>query len=130
MSSTNVEIVKRLFERPPEAELPGLLDPEIEIYDYDLPDAGVYRGHEGFARYLADWEEPWHDWSWTVEEMLESGDQVTALFSITARSASGAETTRRSGIVLTLRSGRIVRFEYFTTQDEARAAAAIPSSSG
>jgi hypothetical protein len=33
-------------------------------------------------------------------------------------------------MVLTLRNGKVVRFEYDTEQDEARRAAGLPSSSG
>jgi hypothetical protein len=34
MTRTNVEIVERFFERPPEGEVAELIDPEVEIYDY------------------------------------------------------------------------------------------------
>jgi ketosteroid isomerase-like protein len=65
-----------------------------------------------------------------VEELLDSEDRVVALFSIKTRSKSGAEVNRRNGLVLTLRDGKIVRWEYYASQDEARVAARIPSSSG
>jgi ketosteroid isomerase-like protein len=130
MTPTNVEIVERFFQRPPEAETAALIDPEIEIHDYDLPDAEIYRGHAGLARYLAQWEEAFQDWDWTLEETVDAGDRVAALFTIRARGEGGPETTRRNGAVLTMRDGRVVRFEYFTTQEQARAAALIPSSSG
>jgi uncharacterized protein len=127
---TNVALAERFFDRLPESEWVELIDPEIEIHDFDLPDAGVYRGHEGLARYLAQWEEAWEGWDWTIEEVLESGDQVVVLFEIRARSESGPPTSRRNGTVLTLRDGKIVRFEYYSEQDEARSAAGLPSSSG
>jgi ketosteroid isomerase-like protein len=130
MTPTNVEIVERLFERPADSEMAALIDPEIEIHDYDLPDAGVYHGHDGMARYLARWEEAFRDWDWTLEETVEAGDRVAALFTLMARGQSGLETTRRNGIVLTLRNGKIVRFEYFTAPEQARVAAGTPSSSG
>jgi ketosteroid isomerase-like protein len=52
MSEDNVELVRRRFA----AALVGdwqtaleALDPDVEIHDYDIPDAGgVYRGHEGY----------------------------------------------------------------------------------
>ena len=130
MIRTNVEVVERFFDRPLESEWAELIDPDIEIHDFDLPDAGVYRGQEGLARYLAQWEEAWEEWDWTIEEILESGDRVVVLFEIRARSESGPQTSRRNGTVLTLRDGKIVRFEYYTEQDEARRAADLPSSSG
>jgi ketosteroid isomerase-like protein len=130
MMRTNAEVVERFFEQPPESEWPELIDPEIEVYDYDLPDAGIYRGFEGFERYVADWEAAWESWDWTLEDTIERGDRVVAVFTITARGSSGVETKRRNAIVFTLRAGKVVRAEYYTEPDEARAVAGIPSSSG
>jgi ketosteroid isomerase-like protein len=130
MTRTNVEVVERFFELPPDDELAALVDPGIVICDYDLPDAGEYHGYDGLARYTAQWEEAFHDWAWDLEETLEAGDRVAALFTIRARSAAGLETRRRNGIVFTLRDSRVVRFQYFTSPEQARAAVGIPSSSG
>jgi ketosteroid isomerase-like protein len=129
MRRSNEDVVRRFFERPPDSEWPELVDPEIEIHDYDLPDAGVYRGLEGLARWAADWEEPWERWDWNVEEAIEQGNRVLAVFTITARGASGAETRRRNAMVFMLRDGKLLRAEYYADPDEARAATGIPSSS-
>jgi ketosteroid isomerase-like protein len=130
MTRTNVETVQRFFELPPDSEMTELVDPEIEIHDYDLPDAGEYHGYDGFARYVGQWEETFHEWDWDLEETHEAGDRVAALFTIRARSAAGLDSARRNGIVFTLRNGRVVRFEYFSSPEQARAAIGIPSSSG
>ena len=129
MTPTNVEIVERFLAGADDA-FAALIDPEIEIRDYDLPDAGVYRGHEGLARYLAQWEEAFPDWDLALEETHAEADRVAAVFTVRARGDSGIETTRRNAIVFTLRDGRIVRYEYFTSPEQARAALTTPSSSG
>ena len=39
------------------ADRPGAArwTPNIEVRDFDIPDAGVYRGHEGFRDWLSNW---------------------------------------------------------------------------
>ena len=58
MAQENVDIIRRTLEGfigSGEIDWDSL-DPSIEVFDHDLPDAGDYRGHEGFGRWLADWE--------------------------------------------------------------------------
>ena len=53
MSQENVELVRRGFTAAMEEDWPTALetlDPDVEIHDFDIPDAGVYRGHDGFSR--------------------------------------------------------------------------------
>jgi len=33
------------------------LHAEAEIHDFDIPDAGLYRGHDGFLAWLKGWGE-------------------------------------------------------------------------
>jgi hypothetical protein len=58
MSQETVEIVRRGYEAYARGDMDAAVapfDPEIEIYDHDIPDAGVYRGVEGLFRWQADW---------------------------------------------------------------------------
>jgi hypothetical protein len=73
VSQDNIEIVRSGFERFFQAgeEQWEMLDPEIEIYDHDLPDAGSYRGRDGFIQWGADWGEPWEEWSFEPEEYID-----------------------------------------------------------
>jgi hypothetical protein len=65
MSQENVEIVRGAIEYFGRTGEPLLetLDPEVEVFDHDLPDAGVYRGRDGFVRWLANWGEAWDSFS-------------------------------------------------------------------
>ena len=62
MSDENVELVRRGFMATMEEDWPtalATLDPEVEVLDFDIPDAGVYRGPDGFLAWLQGWAEGW-----------------------------------------------------------------------
>ena len=126
----NVEVVRRGFMAAMEQDWPTALetlDPDAEIRDFDIPDAGVYRGHDGFLAWLEGWGEGWESWRADDPEFRAAGeDGVIALFRIVARGGhSGMELERDDAIVYRLRDGRIVRLEYFNDRRRALAAAGL-----
>ena len=51
---------------------------------------------------------------------------MVSVFTLTARGkGSGVETRRRNATVNTVKNGRITRVEYYTTEEEALAAAGL-----
>jgi ketosteroid isomerase-like protein len=90
-----------------------MLHEEIEVHDFDLPDAGVYHGREGIGRWLADWGAPWTEWSAYVHDFLDLGTQVVTLTHLDARTGSGLAVDREDSQLFTLREGRIAKLEYF-----------------
>ena len=65
MSAENVEIIRRSFESyaaTGEVEW-DLIDPAVEVRDFDLPDAvgEVFRGHDGYRRWVSVWSGAWKD---------------------------------------------------------------------
>ncbi len=104
-----------------------LIDPEIVVVDHDIPDAGDYRGHEGFRKWLLeDWASAWESYTLQDGQLVDAGDTVVSIFTLTARGkGSGVETRRRNASVNTVKDGRITRVEYYTTEEEARAAAGL-----
>jgi ketosteroid isomerase-like protein len=104
-----------------------LIDPEIVVVDHDIPDAGDYRGHEGFRKWLLeDWASAWESYTLADGQLVDVGDTVVSVFTLTARGkGSGVETRRRNATVNTVKDGRITRVEYYTTEEEARAAAGL-----
>ena len=124
MSQENVELVQRGFLATMEEDWPtavGTLDPEVLVQDFDVPDAGVYHGPDGFIAWLTAWSEGWD--SWRVENprfRSGGGEHVIALFRMVARGGhSGLEVTRDDAIVYRIEGGKIVRLEYFNDQQQA-----------
>ena len=120
----NVALVRRGFMAAMEEDWPtalDTLDPAAEIRDFDIPDAGVYRGHDGFLAWLEGWGEGWESWRADQPEFRAVGDDgVIALFRIVARGGhSGMEVERDDAIVYRIQDGRIVRMEYFNDQRRA-----------
>jgi hypothetical protein len=56
MSQEDVQIVQESLERFAATGEPAwdLLDEQVEVHDHDIMDAGDYRGHAGFGRWLED----------------------------------------------------------------------------
>jgi ketosteroid isomerase-like protein len=104
-----------------------LIDPEIVVVDHDIPDADDYGGHEGFRKWLLeDWASAWESYTMEMEQLVDAGDTVLSVFTLTARGkGSGVETKRRNATVNTVKNGRITRVDYYTTEEEARSAAGL-----
>ena len=130
MSDENVETVHRALDAVRSSTWPKVLaelDPEIEIEDTVIPDASAYRGHDGFFRWLARWNESWEDWRLEDIEILPGGDDhVVALLNMVAKGKeSGIEIDRPDAVVYKLRAGKIVRMGYYNDQVKALEAAGL-----
>ena len=122
MSQENVERARQAFEhflRTGE-HLWETIDPKIEVYDHDIPDAGNYRGHEGYLRWLEDWGEAWDDFSMEPERWIDAGDKVVLILQMTAKGkGSGVEVKRRDAMVWTVGDGKTVRLDYYNNEAQA-----------
>lgn len=114
--STAVATVMRFMtgvEGASDEAVADVLHQQIEIHDFDLPDAGVYHGLAGVERWLADWGAPWTEWRAEVHDFLDLGAQVVTLNSLQARTNSGLAVDREDSQLFTLRDGKIAKLEYF-----------------
>ena len=132
MSAEDVQVLKRFNDELAErGAVPwDLIDPQIVVVDHDIPDAGDYRGHEGFRKWLLeDWASAWESYTVEVPQLLDAGDTVVSVFTLTARGkGSGISVTRRNATVNTVntvKNGRLTRVEYYTTEQEALTAAGL-----
>jgi ketosteroid isomerase-like protein len=94
----------------------------------DLPDASVYRGHDGVRRLVARFTDVMSDMWFEPEELIEAGeDQVVVPLRWGGKGmGSGMEfEERRETWVFTVRDGRIARIKEFATRDEALEAAGL-----
>jgi ketosteroid isomerase-like protein len=130
MSQENVRVVREALAALVREDMQAAvadLDPDAEIYDFDIPDADVYRGPDGFLKWVGVWGESWESWRFEGLEVLPAGeDRVVALFRMIVKGrGSGVEIDRRDGVAYTLRSGKVVRMEYYNDQQRALAAVGL-----
>jgi ketosteroid isomerase-like protein len=125
VSDENLELVRRRFAAALEDNWGAALedlDPDVEVHDYDIPDAGgVFRGHDGYRAWVKRWTEGWESVRMEDPEFRAVGDDcVIALFRMVAVGAhSGLELERNDAIVYRIRAGKIVRVDYFNDQAQA-----------
>ena len=106
-----------------------IIDIEVEIHDHDIPDAGIYRGHDGWRDWTAQFGEAWESWTMEPEEYIDGGDgKVVTVVRLSARGkGSGVSVERVDGIVSTLRDGKVVRVDYYNSPAEALEATGSPT---
>jgi ketosteroid isomerase-like protein len=126
-----VEVVRRsndAFNRGDVEGVVALSDPNIEIEDIpELPEAQVFRGHEGLRELLRlNWE-PWEQVVVGVERLIELDSETVLLLSRnrwTVRE-SRIDIVQPRGSIFTVRNGRIVRARFYADQQLALEAAGI-----
>jgi ketosteroid isomerase-like protein len=131
MSVQNVEIIRRSFEH---FEATGdiewdVFDPECETRDYDLPDAmgEVFRGREGYERWVRLWSGAWEDYDIDLVDVVDADPAVIAVFQLRARGrGSGIETVRENAAVYTIEGGKVTRCDYYGSTEGAFDAAGVP----
>ena len=135
MSQENVELVRRGFDAfnrvGASGDLTALVQVQREFFDPAIEYIPVVegmriRGHEDLLDYWRRWFEPWSEIRWDVEEVIDAGEQVLAVFTIVARGkGSGMEITQRSCVVFEGRDGKVVRAREYLLREEALEAAGL-----
>lgn len=122
MSPGNVAIVRGSLEEAAETGQPALrrVDPEVEWHTLaDLPDSDVYRGHEGVAALVQQWNASFEDPRFEVEEYIDRGDCVVVPMILTGRvRGSEQDVAMPETWVVRLRDGMIVEVREYRTVDE------------
>jgi ketosteroid isomerase-like protein len=133
MSQENVEIVRRIyqdgwFDQQPDQVL-ALAAPDVEyVNPPEAVDAGVRRGTAEVARAFHNISESFDSFRHELHELFDGGDSVVAWVSFCTRSAgSETEVVQKEAHTWTLRSGRIVRFEWGRDLKAALEAAGVRS---
>jgi ketosteroid isomerase-like protein len=110
------------------AALLRLVDPGIEwVSPGDAIEPGPRHGHQGvrdaFAATAMAWDRPTH----TAHEFVDAKDKVFATVTFRGHGrGSGMEAERTEFHVWTVRSGAIVRFEWFYNRQDALEALELP----
>ena len=132
MSQENVEVLRRAYEAFNRGDREGAaagFAPEAEyvVTTGQIPGAGgVYRGPEGYRRFLESWWGEFDEPGIEVHELIETGDQVLASLKLRGRGKqSGVETSWDIWQIWTVRDGKVVRGQGFTSREEALEAAGL-----
>jgi ketosteroid isomerase-like protein len=128
MSEENLEIVRRIFTAFSGGDAAAMLqdmDPDMVLH-VDQAGQGVYRGHEGAIKSLADWTEDIDDFKVVPEEFLDNGDYVVVRTRQTGRGkASGVPMEGLFWFVCQMREGKAVRIHVLPTEQAALEAAGL-----
>ena len=125
MSRENVEIVRRAYDAFSRGDLDAAVEDMAPDCEYvatgTIPGlGGVYRGPEGFRRFLSWIFDEFDDARVEIDELIEAEDGVLA--SVTNRGRgkqSGAETSWHVWQLWTVRDGKVVHGQGFTSEAEA-----------
>jgi ketosteroid isomerase-like protein len=130
MSEENVEIVRAILKawnRGDYSAALELVDHNVEVEAaLGLTLDGMYRGHAEGSRFLADFWGEFEDFRTEFEECIPVGDSVFVAAHHHGRGrTSGIEVEMRNWQVFTVRGGKVVRYQMFSTRQQALEAAGL-----
>jgi ketosteroid isomerase-like protein len=149
VSAEAVRVVERLQQvLTTEDVVAGLEDPEADarirrtFMELAEPDFQVvmvgpeyssarleFTGVDGFRAAWKDWTSAFRRYRIEIEDMIDSGEQVVSLVSMTGEIGDGDEISAPGAAVWTLVDGRLRRVEFHLDRDAALRAAGIDPSS-
>jgi len=124
VSPSNVELARsalRAFEQRDMNAIEELCTPDIEFdWSRRLLDPTLIRGYEGIRQFFEEVDGIFDDIVFEEEEILEFGDEVLVISTGRFRGrTSGADVTARGAILWTVRDGKLVRFRFYQTKEDA-----------
>jgi ketosteroid isomerase-like protein len=122
MSEANVEVARAIYRDWERGDFTATdwADPEIE-FTIPGPDLHVHRGVESMGRAWADWLGAFEELSISGEAFHDAGDKVVVeqLFHGKGKGSGIPIDEIRGAAVLTVRDGKVIRFEGHTTAEAA-----------
>ena len=126
MSQENVEVVRDQFAAVNERDFPRAMghyaeDVELVVDTYSFLEGGTFKGRHAVGEWFADWFSTFEpDYRFDIEETRDGGDLVYLRATHRGKGRiSGAEVHGETGYLYTVRGGKIVRAELFTTPADA-----------
>ena len=96
------------------------IDPEVEFRSHVLELEGAYHGHDGVRAWWDNVVAVFPDWSPLVEDAREIGDSVLVRVRAEGKgTGSGIPLERDIWQVAQVRGGRLKRWAFFRTEEEA-----------
>jgi ketosteroid isomerase-like protein len=128
VTGSNIEVVRRLFERYEEDGVEGVLEVMDEDVLIEIPpelsaEPDDYRGHDGARRYFAGFAGMIDDVRYQAIELIPAGEAVIAHIRLSGRGeSSGLDVDMEAFVVHELANGRIVRLRPYVDLASAQAA--------
>jgi uncharacterized protein len=116
---TNLEVVKRIYEAFSQGDVPtflSLLEADVEWVEPEgVPLEGTYIGpHAVLNDVLIPLTSTWDGFTVTPETLLDAGDNITVLGSITGTyKVTGKRLQTPYIAVWTLRNGKVMKYQSF-----------------
>jgi ketosteroid isomerase-like protein len=129
MSDEKVNVVRAVIDGwlggdPKTLEL--IAEDVVYVSPPDQPGGGVYRGHEGVLQWWVDWRAEWIDYELELELLEPVGDHVLSVERSRATGKrSGVRVDLESSSLWTLRDGKVIRWEGYASEADARRAAGL-----
>ncbi len=126
MAADNVAKVRRAYAAVLNRDFDALVEithPEVVFTSMIREsEGGVYRGHEGMREFFESLLEVLPDWRPTLEDVEDHGDRMLVRARIYA-SPPGGDVPMEQVVwhVIRLRDGLAIRWDFFRTEEEARA---------
>ena len=127
MSLHNEETLKRGYTALSDHDFDGLVavcHPDVEFTSLIREsEGGVYHGHEGVREFFEGVFEVLADWKPELDSFEDHGDRMLVKAKITA-SGPGSDVPMEQVVwqAVRLRDGLAIRWDFFRTEEEARAA--------
>ena len=130
MSQENVDNLRAFWETWNTSDAPdlSLLDPDVTYEDTILPDhvGETYRGHEGVARAVARWFEPFAEITISLERIVGEGDCLVSIHRVRTKARhTRIEFDSSLAYVYTVSEGKVILFKSFWDPQQALDAAGL-----
>jgi ketosteroid isomerase-like protein len=124
VSQSNVALARsafRAFEQRDMKAIEALCTPDVEFdWSRRLLDPTTTRGYGGFREFFAEVNDIFDEIVFEEQEILEFGDEVLVVSAGRFRGrTSGVDVTAHAAIVWTIRDGRLARFRFYQTKEDA-----------
>ena len=133
MAQDNIgEIARRAYEagtrrpRPDFETVNALYHPDHELVTpLSRLEGTSYRGAEGFREWLGSRPEDWEELTFRVDDVrvIDEERVLLAVTFVGRGRRGGVEVEQEQGMIVTVRDGRVVRTDAYTSVDEALASA-------
>jgi ketosteroid isomerase-like protein len=123
--AANLDLVRRMIDAFNRGDLEAMLEQATEDFEYDWTRsmglyAEVYRGPEGFERFVDEQWSMFDDFRVEPHEMIPRGERyVVVPCAVHATGRDGVPVSANSTHLYTFEDGRIVRITLFQEREEA-----------